>query len=148
MAMFWYPCWIYPVYLFFFVKVILLKFWHDALSSYISQHERRVWQCFRCLGFPHTLNLPWIMILSCWVTSPWHHPWYHTLSNAFFCLTCLVRRWAGGGFKQSFGFAPLSKEVYLRLVIRFIKYLATMVIVSPQDLGLWDPFQMAELHGW
>ena len=22
-----------------------------------------------------------------------------------------------------------------------------MVIVSPQDLGLWDPFQMAELYG-
>ena len=22
-----------------------------------------------------------------------------------------------------------------------------MVIVSPQDLGLWDPLQMAELHG-
>ena len=27
------------------------------------------------------------------------------------------------------------------------KWLITMVIVSPQDLGLWDPFQMAELHG-
>ena len=25
--------------------------------------------------------------------------------------------------------------------------IATMVIVSPQDLGLWNPFQMAELHG-
>ena len=25
--------------------------------------------------------------------------------------------------------------------------LISMVIVSPQDLGLWDPFQMAELHG-
>ena len=23
------------------------------------------------------------------------------------------------------------------------KWLITMVIVSPQDLGLWDPFQMA-----
>ena len=22
-----------------------------------------------------------------------------------------------------------------------------MVIVSPQDLGLWDPFQMAEIYG-
>ena len=32
-------------------------------------------------------------------------------------------------------------------IIPFSKWLITMVIVSPQDLGLWDPFQTAELHG-
>ena len=27
------------------------------------------------------------------------------------------------------------------------KWLIAMVIVSPLRIGLWDPFQMAELHG-
>ena len=28
------------------------------------------------------------------------------------------------------------------------KWLITMVIVSPQDLGLWDPFQVAMAYNW
>ena len=32
-------------------------------------------------------------------------------------------------------------------IIPFSKWLIAMVIVSPQFLGLWDPFQMAEIYG-
>ena len=37
---------------------------------------------------------------------------------------------------------PTKEEISWR-IIPFSKWLVTMVIVSPQFLGLWDPFQMA-----
>ena len=83
----------------------------------------------------------------------------------------------GGGLKHKKIFPPrtLGKVIHLDLRInllllgaaernttKFIEFgelcleyhpstrkcLITMVIVSPLRIGLWDPFQMAEVHGW
>ena len=42
----------------------------------------------------------------------------------------------------------LSQKTSTWRIIPVSKWLETMVIVSPLRIGLWDPFQMAELYGW
>ena len=45
-------------------------------------------------------------------------------------------------------FLPLfaSEKGYTWRIIPFGKWLVSMAIVSPRRIGLWDPFQMAELY--
>ena len=52
-------------------------------------------------------------------------------------------------FRASFsGFLPLfaSEKGYTWRIIPFGKWVVSMAIVSPRRIGLWDPFQMAELY--
>ena len=39
------------------------------------------------------------------------------------------------------------ERCYLEGIIPFKKWLTTMISFRPLRIGLWDPFQMAELHG-
>ena len=76
-------------------------------------------------------------------------PWYSGIGSFGSCIE------RGGVVPTNLAFGRwkfgrvfwISKGIPTWRIIPFSKWLITMVIVSPQDLGLWDPFQAAELHG-
>ena len=63
--------------------------------------------------------------------------------GGFLCANPSERGHQGGR-----GFRELRvRRVYLEDHPMTCKWLITMVIVSALRIGLWDPFQMGELHG-
>ena len=98
-------------------------------------------QCKKCEEFqvintlPGTITYPFLLFpLHFWVDDfpafPFGGIWY---------------------FPGGYGFGPVTTALqisdYLEDHPRTCKWLITMVIVSPLRIGLWDPLQMAYLHG-